>query len=312
MRQTKEMRLVYSDFLAEYGKTDQRIAAIEADLSSSMTTNKLTAVLGGRYVNVGIMEQEMVGLAAGLSVLGYKPYLHTFGPFASRRVFDQVFLSLGYAQLNATIIGSDAGVSAEMNGGTHMPFEDMGLMRLIPKARVYEVCDDVQFHQVLKETLSLQGLQYIRTIRKAPKAIYQGDEDFSKGFYQLRQGNDISIVASGIMVEQALVAADRLAEQGIEAQVIDLFRIKPIHEDLAGLLVNRPLVTAENHNASGGLGSALCELLAQEKNTPVYRVGVKESFGQVGQQAYLMEVYGLTAQAIVDTVKEALGNERSS
>ncbi|HEL2059599.1 TPA: transketolase family protein [Streptococcus suis] len=299
MRQTKEMRLVYSDFLAQVGQEDTTIAAIEADLSSSMATNKLSSVLGGRYVNVGIMEQEMVGVAAGLSLLGYKPYIHTFGPFASRRVYDQVFISLAYAQLNATIVGSDAGVSAEMNGGTHMPFEELGLMRLIPKARVYEVSDDVQFQAVLKETIKVDGLKYIRTIRKAPMAIYQGGEDFSKGYCVLRQGEDMTLLASGIMVEQALKAADQLEAQGVSVQVIDLFRIKPIHEDIPALLSGRPVLTVENHNRIGGLGSSICELMATDLTTPVHRIGIEESFGQVGQQVYLMDVYGLTAEHIV-------------
>lgn len=299
MRQTKEMRLVYSDFLAQVGQEDTTIAAIEADLSSSMATNKLSSVLGGRYVNVGIMEQEMVGVAAGLSLLGYKPYIHTFGPFASRRVYDQVFISLAYAQLNATVIGSDAGVSAEMNGGTHMPFEELGLMRLIPKARVYEVSDDVQFQAVLKETIKVDGLKYIRTIRKAPTPIYQGGEDFSKGYCVLRQGEDMTLLASGIMVEQALKAADQLEAQGVSVQVIDLFRIKPIHEDIPALLSGRPVLTVENHNRIGGLGSSICELMATDLTTPVHRIGIEESFGQVGQQAYLMDVYGLTAEYIV-------------
>ncbi|CYU93374.1 TPA: transketolase family protein [Streptococcus suis] len=306
MRQTKEMRLVYSDFLAQVGQEDTTIAAIEADLSSSMATNKLSSVLGGRYVNVGIMEQEMVGVAAGLSLLGYKPYIHTFGPFASRRVYDQVFISLAYAQLNATVIGSDAGVSAEMNGGTHMPFEELGLMRLIPKARVYEVSDDIQFQAVLEETTQLDGLKYIRTIRKAPTAIYQGGEDFSKGYCVLRQGEDMTLLASGIMVEQALKAADQLEVQGVSVQVIDLFRIKPIHEDIPALLSGRPVLTVENHNRIGGLGSSICELMATDLTTPVHRIGIEESFGQVGQQAYLMDVYGLTAEHIVKQAQSML------
>ncbi|HEL2279212.1 TPA: transketolase family protein [Streptococcus suis] len=306
MRQTKEMRLVYSDFLAQVGQEDTTIAAIEADLSSSMATNKLSSVLGGRYVNVGIMEQEMVGVAAGLSLLGYKPYIHTFGPFASRRVYDQVFISLAYAQLNATVIGSDAGVSAEMNGGTHMPFEELGLMRLIPKARVYEVSDDVQFQAVLKETIKVDGLKYIRTIRKAPTAIYQGGEDFSKGYCVLRQGEDMTLLASGIMVEQALKAADQLEVQGVSVQVIDLFRIKPIHEDIPALLSGRPVLTVENHNRIGGLGSSICELMATDLTTPVHRIGIEESFGQVGQQVYLMDVYGLTAEHIVKQAQSML------
>lgn len=199
-RASQEMRHVYRDFLIAANQDHPELVVLEADLSSSMATNHLDQVFGKRYVNVGIMEAEMVGLAAGLAIKGYKPYLHTFGPFASRRVFDQLFLSLAYAQLSATVIGSDAGVSAEMNGGTHMPFEDLGLLRLIPRAIVYEVSDDVQFKAVLKETLSLDGLKYIRTIRKKPKAIYQGYEDFSKGYCLLRQGEDLVLVCSGIII----------------------------------------------------------------------------------------------------------------
>lgn len=186
MRSTKELRHVYRDFLLEANQSDSDIVVLEADLSSSMATNNLEKDFGDRYVNVGIMEAEMVGLAAGLSIQGFRPYLHTFGPFASRRVFDQLFISLGYAQLDATVIGSDAGVTAEMNGGTHMPFEEIGLLRLIPKSIIFEATDDIQFREILNQTLDLKGLKYIRTIRKAPVPVYQGGEDFSKGYIELR------------------------------------------------------------------------------------------------------------------------------
>lgn len=294
----KEMRLVYRDFLAEHSSAEEKLVVLEADLSSSMATNKLADQYGKRYINLGIMEAEMMGAAAGLSILGYKPYIHTFGPFASRRVFDQVFLSLGYAKLDATIIGSDAGVSAEMNGGTHMPFEDLGLMRLIPQATIFEVSDDLQFKAVLEQTLEIKGLTYIRTIRKAPERIYSDNHDFSKGYCQLRDGQDGVILASGIMVAEALKAAELLAKDGFSVGVIDVFRIKPLSEDLKNILVGKPVITAENHNQSGGLGSAITELLSEENKTPIRRIGVKERFGQVGQMAYLMEEYGLTAAHI--------------
>lgn len=300
---TKEMRLVYRDFLLQANQENKQITVLEADLSSSMSTNVLTSEFGKRYINLGIMEAEMVGLAAGLAIKGYKPYLHTFGPFASRRVFDQVFLSLGYSQLSATIIGSDAGVSAEMNGGTHMPFEELGLLRLIPKATIFEVSDDIQFEAILKQTLSIDGLKYIRTIRKAPTAVYEGCEDFSKGFIQLRQGKDIALVASGIMVSRAIEAADYLKELGIEASVIDLFKIKPLPEELKPLLIDQSIVTIENHNRIGGIGSALCEWLSMEKDTTVSRMGIDERFGQVGQMEYLLEEYGLAVKDIVEHCK---------
>ena len=306
MRQTKEMRLVYRDFLAEEGSKNPQIAVLEADLSSSMATNQLSDVLGKRYVNLGIMEQEMIGVAAGLSLLGYKPYVHTFGPFATRRVYDQLFISLAYAKLNATIIGSDAGVSAEMNGGTHMPFEELGLIRLIPQAHLFEVSDDIQFEAILKASLDLPGLNYIRTIRKAPFPIYQGDEDFSLGYCQLQQGSDLSIVASGIMVEQALKAAALLAEEGLSVQVLDVFRLKPLNPAIKELLLKRPTLTVENHNQIGGLGSAICELMAAESDSPVYTMGIRESFGQVGQMDYLLKAYGLTDKDIYTNVKSIL------
>lgn len=301
-RQTKEMRHVYRDFLAEVSDSHPQVAALEADLSSSMATNNLSQRLGKRFVNLGIMEAQMIGLGAGLAVKGYHPYIHTFGPFASRRVFDQLFISLGYAQLQATIIGSDAGVSAEMNGGTHMPFEDLGLLRLVPKATVYEVSDDIQFEAVLQETLSISGLSYIRTIRKKPLPIYEAGEDFSQGYKVLRSGKDATIVASGIMVAKAMEAAELLSEKGKEVEVIDLFRIKPLPESSIANLIGKTIVTVENHNQIGGLGSAICEALSTEKNTSVTRMGVKESFGQVGKSDYLLDVYGLSTNHIVETV----------
>ena len=300
-RETKEMRKVYRDFLLEWSKKDETIAVLEADLSSSMSTDSLKDMLGKRYINVGIMEAQMIGTAAGLSILGYNPYIHTFGPFASRRVYDQVFISLAYAQLNATIIGSDAGVTAEMNGGTHMPFEELGLIRLIPNVHLFEVSDDLQFKYVLEKTRDIKGLKYIRTIRKNPVPLYENNEDFSKGYVQLREGKEGTIIASGIMVEKALEAADLLEKKGVFVSVIDLFRIKPINQDIIDLVKGKPIITAENHNRIGGLGSAICEILSDQLNTPIQRIGVNESFGQVGKKDYLMEIYGLTSSNIAQS-----------
>lgn len=300
-RETKEMRKVYRDFLLEWSKKDETIAVLEADLSSSMSTDSLKDMLGKRYINVGIMEAQMIGTAAGLSILGYNPYIHTFGPFASRRVYDQVFISLAYAQLNATIIGSDAGVTAEMNGGTHMPFEELGLIRLIPNVHLFEVSDDLQFKYVLEKTRDIKGLKYIRTIRKNPVPLYGNNEDFSKGYVQLREGKEGTIIASGIMVEKALEAADLLEKKGVFVSVIDLFRIKPINQDIIDLVKGKPIITAENHNRIGGLGSAICEILSDQLNTPIQRIGVNESFGQVGKKDYLMEIYGLTSSKIAQS-----------
>ena len=302
MRSTKELRHVYRDFLLEANQSYSDIVVLEADLSSSMATNNLEKDFRDRYVNVGIMEAEMVGLAAGLSIQGFRPYLHTFGPFASRRVFDQLFISLGYAQLDATVIGSDAGVTAEMNGGTHMPFEELGLMRLIPNITIFEASDDIQFEAVLKQTLEIEGLKYIRTIRKAPEVVYEGGEDFSKGFIELKTGRDLTIFASGIMVAPCLRVARELEATGVSVAVVDLFRIKPLPDEINTIYSGTPILTGENHNEIGGIGSALCELFATDNTTAVHRLGVHEKFGQVGKVPYLLSKYGIDEKGIKEKI----------
>ncbi|MGX2960670.1 transketolase family protein [Peribacillus sp. JNUCC 23] len=303
----KEMRQTYADTIRELAKEDDRVIALEADLSSAMSTSRLESELPGQYVNVGIMEANMMGLAAGLSVVGRKPFIHSFGQFVTRRAFDQLFVSLGYAKLNAVIVGSDAGVTAEHNGGTHMTFEDIGLVREIPNAHVYEASDSNQLKYLLKKAYKEGGLHYIRTIRKQSINLYDENESFEKAKV-LRTGKDVTIVASGIMVGESLKAAAKLAQIGIEATVIDMFSIKPL--DIETLIEaakkTGAVVTAENHNVNGGLGSAVAEALSEHYPAPLYRVGVRERFGQVGKTEYLKTVYGLDAQTIVREVERVI------
>lgn len=302
-----EMRQVYTKTIQELAEKDQKVLALEADLAGSMGTNKLKEKLGNRYINVGIMEAQEMSAAAGLAVTGFVPFIHTFAPFATRRSFDQVFISLGYAQNHAVIVGTDPGVTAEMNGGTHMPFEDLALMRVIPENNIYEVSDPYQFKATLEYAHTAKGLFYIRTIRKQAKSLYTAEEDFSKGYYKLKEGTHGTIFASGIMVEEALQAADELEKQGISVQVIDLFRIKPMNEEIVIEAAKLgPIVTAENHNIIGGLGSAVAEIVAENYPVKMKRIGVKEQFGQVGKMEYLKEVYGLKAAHILKAVKEVL------
>ncbi|MGX7128392.1 transketolase family protein [Enterococcus wangshanyuanii] len=302
-----EMRQVYTQTLQELAEKDQSVLALEADLAGSMGTSKLKEKLGDRYINVGIMEAQEMSAAAGLAVTGFIPFIHTFAPFATRRSFDQVFISLGYAKNHAVIVGTDPGVTAEMNGGTHMPFEDVALMRVIPGNNVYEVSDPYQFKAILEYAHTAEGLFYIRTIRKQAKSLYQADQDFSKGYCRLKKGTHGTIFASGIMVEEALQAANALEEQGMSVQVIDLFRIKPMNEEVVIEAAKLgPIVTAENHNVIGGLGSAVAEIIAENHPTKMKRIGVKEQFGQVGKLDYLKEVYGLKAVDISNAMIELL------
>lgn len=306
-KETVEMREVYSKKLVELAQKDKTVVALEADLSSSISTNKIKEQLGERLINVGIMEAEMIGCAAGLAVVGFKPFIHTFANFATRRVYDQIFVSLAYSQLNAVILGSDAGVTAEHNGGTHMPFEDLALMRIIPHVTVYEASDSTMLEALLQKGYENKGITYIRTIRKQAKKIYNTTDSFDSGAFVVREGEDVSIIASGIMVSEALTAAHALAEEGIEATVIDLYRIKPINRNIIKFAAEKgSIVTVENHNIIGGLGSAVAEVLAEEKPTQLYRLGVNEKFGQVGETEWLKKDYGISAKDIVRRVKKAV------
>lgn len=300
-----ELRNVYADTLSELIEDNKKVVALEADLMGAIKTASVQNKYPRNFINCGIMEANMVGVASGLSVRGLVPYMHTFGPFATRRCFDQLFLSVGYSKLNVKVIGSDAGVCAAHNGGTHMPFEDLALVRVIPEAIVMEMSDAVMFKNILKQTSTLYGLHYLRMTRKNMFQLYKEDSVFEigKGIV-LREGTDAVIVATGIMLKEALDARDILAQDGISVAIIDMFTIKPIDKSLLVEYANKTklIVTAENHNIIGGLGSAVLEALDTNK-TKIVRVGVKDRFGQVGTQQFLQEEFGLTANDIVKAVK---------
>jgi transketolase len=302
-----EMRQIYANTLLDLAQNNPNVVALEADLMSSISTNKIINQIPTQMINCGIMEANMMGVAAGLALTGKIPYLHTFAQFATRRAFDQLFVSCAYARLNLKILGSDSGVTAEHNGGTHMAFEDLGLVRLIPNAHIYEVSDSTMLGYLLRKVEKEYGIHYIRTIRKNAVKIYDEGEVFesSKGKV-LREGDDVTIIASGIMVAESLLAADLLQDLGIKATVIDMYSIKPIDKDLIVKYAKqtKAVVTAENHNIIGGLGSAVAEVLGEHCPTRMRRIGVKEQFGQVGKTEYLKEFYRLTAKDIVGAVEE--------
>lgn len=306
-----ELRKAYARTVEElWHEYPEQVYALEADLSSSMSTAGLKDVMGSHYVNVGIMEAHMVSLAAGLATQGGFAFVHSFGQFLTRRAMDQIFISLAYAGLGACLVGSDAGVTAEHNGGTHMTFEDMGIVRIIPHIYVYDVCSAVQLSHVLRQARERGGLTYVRTQRKAATTeLYADGHDFGNaGAVVLREGADVTLLASGIEVAEALAAADALAARGICAEVIDVFRVKPLDEDviLGSVHRTRAVVTCENHSVINGLGSAVAELLAEHLPTPLRRVGIREQFGQVGTTRYLMEQYGLDVAGIVAATDDVL------
>lgn len=286
-----------------------QVCYLDADLMSCIGTAKLPAS-HDRAINCGIAEANMIGVACGLSSAGFKPICHTFGPFASRRCFDQLFLSGGYAGNDLTVIGSDPGITAAFNGGTHMPFEDVALYRTIPGAVIVDVTDVTMLEKFLYLAQETPGIKYLRVGRKGSYPIYSEDTAFEigKGFV-LREGKDVTIIASGIMVHEALAAAQTLAAEGIEAAVIDPFTIKPLDEELIRryAALTGAVVTAENHNRIGGLYSAVKELLGTEAVTGY--VAVEDIYGEVGPQDYLRERFDLTDSHIVRVVKETLAKK---
>ena len=304
---------VLGETIPALAERDPDVIYLDADLMSCIGTGKWAKARPDRAVNCGIAEANMVGVACGLASAGFKPIVHTFGPFASRRCYDQAFLSGGYAKNDITILGSDPGVTAALNGGTHMPFEDMALYRALPGSTVIDVSDPVLLESVLRECVDRPGVKYIRTSRKGYAALYEEGSKLPIGkAVTLREGSDLTIFAAGIMVHEAMKAAQALDAEGIHAAVLDLFTVKPLDEEavVAWAQKTGAVVVAENHNKIGGLCSAVSEVLALRYPTPAAFVAVEDEFGEVGPQSYLQERFGLTAGHIVAQAKEVLSRKK--
>ncbi len=312
---TRAFKDVIGGVVAQIAEQDPNFIYLDADLMSCIGTQKWAGAHAARAINCGISEANMVGVACGLASCGFKPLVHTFGPFASRRVYDQLFLSAAYGQNSITVLGSDPGVTAAFNGGTHMPFEDMALYRAIPEATVIDITDIAMLQDLLPKLIAQpNGLKYLRVGRKTSNTVYADGSTFEIGKgVVLRDGADVTIVACGIMVHEAMQAAQALEQDGIHAAVLDLFTVKPIDVDLIVQYANKTgaLVTAENHNKIGGLYSAVCEVTAKHCPVPVAYVAVEDVFGEVGPQDYLQERFGLTAARIVGQVRACLARRNA-
>ena len=302
-----ELRKVCTNKFEEYLTKDEKVVVLDADLMGSLGSGSLVEKYKGRVINVGIMEAQEISCAAGLSRVGLKPFVHTFTAFASRRCLDQIFISSLYQNNPITVIASDAGIQSVHNGGTHMSFEDMGLIRGLANSVVIEPTDSNVLKSVLDEVYSKQDKFYwIRLTRKNVFKIYEEGSKFEIGKANVLQlGSDVCIIAIGMMVHEARMAAKKLEEEGISVTVIDMFTLKPIDRDaiVKHSKGKKLVVTAENHSITNGLGSAVAEVLAEECQTKLVRVGVKERFGQVGTLEFLQEEYGLRAEDIYQAVK---------
>lgn len=313
MTEDREMRAVLANALVEKAKTNERIVVVEADLMSCHATKVFKEAYPDRFVNVGIAEQNLIGISAGMASVGKIPFAFSFGPFATRRCYDQIFISVAYAHQNVKIVGTDPGVTAEYNGGTHMPFEDMALMRTIPHMVCFEPTDSIMLEKALGQIVDYDGAVYMRMSRKKMEKVYDDTLDFKLGkATRIRDGKDVTLIASGIEVARAIEAADMLEKDGISARVVNIHTWKPIDKDeiIACAKETGAIVTCENHNIVNGLGSAVAEVVVQNHPVPMKMVGVRDEFGQVGKNAYLSEVYHLTAQDIYASAKELVSSKR--
>lgn len=295
-----------------YGKTlvelveNKDIVVLDADLAGATKTAMFKKACPERFFDMGIAEGDMMGTAAGLAVSGKIPFASTFAIFAAGRGFEQIRNSICYPNINVKIAATHAGVTVGEDGGSHQAIEDISLMRSLPNMVVLNPADAVEARQMVLAAAEYVGPMYLRFGRAATPVIHDDSYKFELGKGEVvKEGKDVSIIATGIMVAKALEAAETLKAEGIDAEVINISTIKPLDNELvlASAKKTGKVVTAEEHSIIGGLGSAVCELLAEEHPVKVTRIGVKDCFGQSGTPAALLEHYGLTAADIVKACK---------
>lgn len=306
------MRDAYCQTMMELAKENKNIVALDADLMGAMGMKPFQAEFPEQTVDCGIQEANMIGVACGLSAVGKIPFAHTFGPFATRRACDQVFMSGVYAKSNVKIVGSDPGITAQLNGGTHMPFEDMGIMRGMPTMTVLEPTDIVMLKWMMREIVQQYGMVYMRLVRKDCVKVYDEASVFEWGKApMLREGTDVTIISSGYCVTESLKAAQILKEQGISARVINMYCWKPLDENavLKAARETGAIVTAENHNVINGLGCAVSEVLAKNLPVPMEMIGAQDEFGEVGPISYLSERFKMNAPYIAEAAKKAVARK---
>ncbi len=313
VKDQNEMRKVYCTLLSESAKTDDRIMVLEADLMASNGTKDFFKNFPERAYNVGIAEANMIGVAAGLASCGKLPFANTFTAFATRRCYDQITISAAYTNLPLRVVGTDPGLTAEVNGGTHMSMEDVSIMRAMPNMAVFEPVDETQFRAAWDWIVSYEGPLYIRLFRKNTTKIFDESYTFEPGKVSLvKDGSDVVLFASGIMVAEALKAAEALEADGISAAVVNVHTLKPFDSEGVAAWLKKcgAAVTCENGTVLGGLGSAVAECAADCCPVPVKKIGVQDHFGEVGTLAYLQEKYHMTACDIVEAAKAAIAMKR--
>lgn len=297
----------YGNTLVALGAETKDVVVMDADLAGATKTGMFKAAYPERFFDCGIAEQNMAGTAAGMAAMGLVPFISTFAMFASGRAYEIIRNSIGYPHLNVKICATHAGLSVGPDGATHQCNEDFGLMRTIPGMTVMCPSDDIEARKMIRAAYETKGPMYIRLGRSPIPVFHTEDYDFQIGKSEnVKEGSDVAIIATGIMVYEAMKAADMLEEKGISARVINMPTIKPIDKDAIVKAAKEcgRIVTVEEHNIYGGLGEAVCAVVAEEYPVPVKRIGVNDAFGKSGTADEVLAAYGLTDKNIADTTEE--------
>ena len=313
MTEKQATRDAYGKTLAQLGQENEHIVVLDADLSKSTKTADFAKIYPERFFNVGIAEQNLLGVAAGLAASGKKPFASTFAIFATGRAFEQIRNSICYTNLPVVIAATHAGISVGEDGGSHQSIEDMAIMRALPNMTVICPADGPETAQAVRAAANAAGPVYLRLGRLAVPVLYaEDDAHFAIGRgHLLKEGRDVALIACGLMVEKAMAAAEMLAAENIRAAVCNMASIKPLDGEMLLSLAKTcgAVVTCEEHSVIGGLGGAVSEFLGENAPTPIERVGVQDRFGQSGNPAELLEYYGLTAAQIAQAAKKAIGRK---
>lgn len=300
-------RQSYGEALASLGEKRKDIVVLDADLSSATKTNLFAEKFPERFFDIGIAEQDMLGTAAGFATCGKIPFASTFAVFAAGRAYDQIRNSICYPNLNVKICATHYGVNIGEDGATHQMLEDIGMMRALPNMTVLSPSDDTQTKWMIEEICNRKGPAYVRLARMETPVIYDTNQTFQIGkAMQIGEGTDATIIATGVTVAEAIKAKEQLAKEGILVRVLDMYSLKPVDKEaiIRCAKETKRMITVEDHQIAGGLGSIVCEVLAEEYPCKVERMGINDCFGKSGKPEELMHAFGIDAEAIYQKIKE--------
>lgn len=308
-QEKKATRQSYGEALVELGKQNKKIVVLDADLAGATKTNLFAKEYPERFFDIGISEQDMISTAAGIATCGKIPFASTFAMFAAGRAYDQIRNSICYPELNVKICATHAGITVGEDGATHQMIEDISLMRTIPNMKVISVSDDIQTKWAVHEIAKIEGPVYLRLSRLETNIIYEENQKFEIGkAIQHGDGTDGTVFCTGVTVIEALKAQEKLHEKGINIRVVDVHTIKPIDKQMIVKCARETekLISIEDHNIIGGLGSSIAEVLTEEEPKKLVRLGIKDVFGRSGKAVDLMKLYGICAENIIEVI---LGTE---